>query len=184
MSLGTEYEEFVERVIREKEAENWSVTRQKALSSSTGRKILFDVVMEMQIELGFRITIVLECKCWSKRINVGLVQEFKAKLLEVGSPRGIMVTTAGYQSGAVQYASENGIGLLVLRDEEEGRYLVEMVSEGVVPSKSGEVMGFLVPPDVLYGVFGPELGINIHSFADLYKAIRLYWSGGEADSDE
>ena len=46
------------------------------------------------------VMLVAECKRYTKRVGIGLVDELVGKLLDVGASAGIMYAFAGYSSGA------------------------------------------------------------------------------------
>lgn len=113
------YEDFIHDVCRELEAPRGVKVSRAA--SFTGRiskrKITVDVACEAQL-LGAQILCIVECKCYSKRVEVSDVEEFHSKLDDIGAHKGIMFTTVGYESGALKVASGRGIALLVLGENQ------------------------------------------------------------------
>lgn len=58
---------------------------------------------------------VIQAKGWNSRVDQGKLIEFKGVLDDLpGQPRGIFVTRAGYQSGALDFANAHGIVLFEL----------------------------------------------------------------------
>ncbi len=77
--------------------------------------IITDISIEEYINDILFIIIVIECKAYKGRIPVDDVEEFHAKLQQIGADntKGIMITRDGaFQSGALKYAKSNGISLL------------------------------------------------------------------------
>ena len=66
--------------------------------------------------LGCQIVILVECKRYKGPVKREHVQVLKDKIERLGANKGIFVTTSYYQKGALQYAAEHGIALLVITD--------------------------------------------------------------------
>lgn len=77
------------------------------------REIEVDVSFETSIA-GARLLCLVECKCYSRSVSVDEVEEFHSKLDDIGAHKGIMVTTVGFQDGAVKVAEGRGIALALL----------------------------------------------------------------------
>ncbi len=60
---------------------------------------------------GTKNIILVECKKYSNSIKRDIVVNLYAKLQSLGAQKGIIISTAGFQSGAVQYAEKHGISL-------------------------------------------------------------------------
>jgi restriction system protein len=56
----------------------------------------------------------VECKCYAHKVSVDDIEEFHSKIDDIGAHKGIMVTTVGYQEGAVKTARGRGIALALL----------------------------------------------------------------------
>lgn len=77
-----------------------------------------DVFIE-EIVCGYKIQMVVECKDWAKPLDVGDVEQFIAKLEDVGVDKGIMVSKSGYSKAAKELSySYNHIHLHVLKFDE------------------------------------------------------------------
>ena len=71
------------------------------------------------------LIIVLECKDYKGSIPVDDVEEFHAKLQQIGADntKGVIISNnAMFQSGAISYAKSNGITLAAMFNEEQFRY--------------------------------------------------------------
>jgi restriction system protein len=82
---------------------------------SSGLPIKIDVSFEMDAA-GARILVAIECKHYGREVDVGAVDEFFAKLQDIGAHKGIIVTTVGFQPGAESAAEGRGIALALLTD--------------------------------------------------------------------
>ena len=61
--------------------------------------------------LGAKNTVLIECKKQSRSIEREIVATLDGKLRSIGAQKGILISTAGFQGGAVQYAKIHGIAL-------------------------------------------------------------------------
>lgn len=70
---------------------------------------------------------IWECKNYAEAVPVSDLEEFHAKLEQIGADRtkGTMITTSRYQDSAVRYAMSKGIGLTRLIDG--GKIMIERV---------------------------------------------------------
>jgi hypothetical protein len=124
MAKGTSYELKV-RTLVEAQINNGSFgidpklakVRHKPPYYSQDRKkdILFDVSIELYrkgVALPYWIWI-WECKDYNHPVPVDDVEEFHAKLDQVGADRtkGTMITPIGFDTGGVEFARTHGIGL-------------------------------------------------------------------------
>lgn len=66
--------------------------------------------------LGVKNTVIIECKKQSKNVERGIVAELDKKLQSIGAQKGILMSTAGFQKGAVLYAKKHGIALWQICD--------------------------------------------------------------------
>ena len=93
--------------------------------------ITFDVCLEVR-RLGATEPFLLwiwECKDLTHAVAVDEVEEFHAKLEEIGVHRakGTMVSTSGFQKGAFSVAKAKGIGLVQITSRGVLRHLLEVV---------------------------------------------------------
>lgn len=74
-----------------------------------------DVTARFQA-LGADFVVLVECKNHKRKIEREDVQILQARVLSVGAHKGMLFSTAGFQSGAIKYAQEHGIALAHLVD--------------------------------------------------------------------
>lgn len=94
-----------------------------------------NIVVDVSIEVtrpGARdpwLVCVWECKDYESRVPVDDIEEFHAKLLQIGVHRikGTVASRGGFQRGAVTFARSQGIGLARILPDESLVHLVEGV---------------------------------------------------------
>lgn len=59
-----------------------------------------------------KFKVLIECKQYSHPIERKIVAELYTKIQSTGAHKGLIISTCGYQSGAVEYACAHGISLL------------------------------------------------------------------------
>ncbi len=95
-----------------------SITARKKDGSPQKRQI--DVYWEFELA-GTIFRVCIQAKDWKSKIKLEQVDAFRSVLDDIaGQPKGIMIASNGYQSGALDYASARGIELLVLEPVEAG----------------------------------------------------------------
>lgn len=78
-----------------------------------------DIKVDMSIEVHAKdknkisLLVVIECKNYNKRVGVDDIEEFESKLSQISGKnvKGIVFTTLGFQSGALEFAASSGIAL-------------------------------------------------------------------------
>lgn len=113
VSASQDYESFVQRVIES--LVSVDVFHGKEYEGRiTGRKIKVDVSFVLRIAGGASLLVLVECKHYGHRVPVDDVEEFHSKLDDIGAQKGILVTTVGFQEGAVKAARGRRIALALL----------------------------------------------------------------------
>lgn len=70
-------------------------------------------------KFGLETTWVVECKCWTSPVTKEKVLALKSVVEDVGADRGILISTAGFQSGAVHASEKTNITLTSLDELKE-----------------------------------------------------------------
>jgi hypothetical protein len=109
------YERFVQQVIEDALAGVEVHHKRVYVGRVSGRAIEVDISFETSIA-GARLLCVVECKCYGRSVSADEVEEFHSKLDDIGAHKGIMVTTVGFQAGAVRVAEGRGIALALLTE--------------------------------------------------------------------
>ena len=55
---------------------------------------------------------IVECKHLQRPVEVNVVRELRQRMSEVGAHKGIIVSTSGFQEGAVAHARRSGVALM------------------------------------------------------------------------
>jgi len=112
-NASQDYESFVQRVVES--LVGVDVFHGKEYEGRiTGRKIKVDVSFVLSIAGGASLLVLVECKHYGHRVPVDDVEEFHSKLDDIGAQKGILVTTIGFQEGAVKAARGRRIALALL----------------------------------------------------------------------
>jgi hypothetical protein len=142
---GKSYEMLVEKVVagllllHGEAFRNVKVQRDVRLNAITpGRsgkplKPQVDVYWEFEVG-GVDYRTVIQCKDWDRKVSLGAVDTFKNVLADLpGQPRGVLITKAGCQSGALDYAKAHGIAVYQLKEADAELW------GGQIPQLSGTV---------------------------------------------
>lgn len=88
----------------------------KYFSRDRGSEIQFDVSIEIYLPgaAEFSSVVIIECKNYSHSVPVDDAEEFFAKIQQVGAAnaKGVIASSAAFQSGTREYSRAKGIGLL------------------------------------------------------------------------
>lgn len=118
MNHNTAYEIFIrdiyQQILNQDTVENIEVKHNQKIQGKSGATHQVDVYWQYK-QFGETVSIAIECKRYSKKINIGIIRNFKAVLDDLSCSKGIIVTTEGFQTGAIKFASSNNIGLKVIR---------------------------------------------------------------------
>jgi hypothetical protein len=89
----------------------------------------FDATVRFMVA-GMQFLVIVEAKRHKNPVKRELVQVLHQKVLSVGAHKGLMVSTAPYQRGALEFAVAHGIALATVT---EGRFTVEVRGAGRRP---------------------------------------------------
>jgi len=67
--------------------------------------------------MNVRFKVIIECKRYKNKVKRELVAVLHSKMNSIGAQKGIMISTSGFQYGAVQYAKAHGIALIQIIDK-------------------------------------------------------------------
>jgi restriction system protein len=81
---------------------------------SAGGTYEIDVLVKFRILQDLRIIVLAECKHANRPVEHGEMQMLESKLRDVGAHKGIVFSTSGFQSGAIEYARAHGIGAVTV----------------------------------------------------------------------
>lgn len=130
-----EFEQFVAEVLRSGSPglERFAVESHEVLQSADGDYDL-DATVRFSF-LGMDYLTLVEAKCYSHPIKRELVQVLHQKMQSVGAQKAVMISTAPFQRGAIEFAKAHGIALVMVS---EGRFTFETRAAGPRPVMSRE----------------------------------------------
>jgi len=156
--FAEEYEVFVSQVVAS--LVGVDVFRgQTYVGRVTGRRIKVDVSFSLSMAGGAELLVLVECKHYSHRVPVDDVEEFHSKIDDIGAHKGIMITTVGFQAGALKAAKGRRIALALLTTEPqpgEIRYIMASADKRATPPPYRTNNQFL--QGNVKGVLGAETG--------------------------
>lgn len=91
---------------------NLSSFQSKRYLGKSGQSHEIDVSFEVELA-GVKLLVVVECKDYGRKVGVDDVMTFNYRIRDIGAHKGLLVTTRGFQAGAVTIARAEGIGLLL-----------------------------------------------------------------------
>ncbi len=89
------------------------VSRNTSIVGRSGATHQIDVYWDFT-RAGIRHRVAIECKDHQKPIDKGYIQEFHAKLNDIGNVVGLVVAKNGYQEGAEIYAKHYNIETITI----------------------------------------------------------------------
>jgi|GEM_PF-818170 len=95
--------------------EGFEISHQISVEGKSGEYNL-DGFAEFHILGGATISVLVECKRHRRPVGRDVVLGVKAKLQEVRAHKAMVFSTSGFQRGAIEFASENGIALIMFVD--------------------------------------------------------------------
>lgn len=67
--------------------------------------------------IGVDFKVICECKRYKKRVDRDKIVILADKVKSIGAQKGILLSTSGFQSGAIRYAKQHGIALIQVFDK-------------------------------------------------------------------
>lgn len=108
-----------------------------------------DIKVDMSIEVHAKdkeklsLLVVVECKNYNKKVSVDDIEEFESKLSQITGKnvKGIVFTTKGFQSGALEFASNSGIALARFLPDNQIHWFLERTPNvvGIKSRKNFEI---------------------------------------------
>lgn len=119
---GTKYERLAAIVY--KSLNNMNVVLHDLRLSGTGKlaKHQIDITVENR---EFKKRMLIECKDYDKKIGIGVIRDFHGAVFQIKPDEAMVVTKVGFTKGAIKFAEDEDIKLIILRefneDDWEGR---------------------------------------------------------------
>jgi len=108
-----QYEEFVKATYEVLVSQQVGAVyfKKSYIGKRSGHDHEIDVSIELTIA-GLHIIILVECKHYTHKVDISDVLEFAQRLDDIGAHKGVMVTTVGYQDGALRVAESHNLALV------------------------------------------------------------------------
>ncbi len=123
------------------------------------------------VALGVHFRVLVECKHQRRAVERNTVEVLHGRMNSVGAQKGILVSTAGFQRGTLEYASRHGIALIQLV---EGRATYFTRADG--PRR--DPPGWLNLPPYAGWMIALENGNEVRSLVDVEhpEALRAFFA--------
>lgn len=108
------YEQLVEQIYERLLASDDAVTvhrRRRFEGKRSGQSYEIDVSFEFK-KVAVSFLVLVECKFYSRKVEVGDTIEFAFKVEDIGAQKGILVSTIGFQRGVFNIARSSGLALV------------------------------------------------------------------------
>ena len=83
------------------------------IKGKSGHEHQIDVVIRLKLA-GFDLLIFVECKHYGRKVEIEQVMALKGRMDDCAAHKGIVITTSGFQEGALKFARANGISLALM----------------------------------------------------------------------
>lgn len=114
----TEFEKYCLEILagyaEEEQLKGFSITHNEVISATDG-DYQIDVFAEFTA-MGAKFKVLCECKQYKNAVSREKVTVLHQKLQSLGAQKGILLSTSGFQSGAIKYAKEHGVALIRVED--------------------------------------------------------------------
>ncbi len=114
----TQFEEYCLKILNgyaeEEKLTEFAITHNVVISATDG-EYQIDVYAEFTA-MGVKFKVLCECKRYSHPVSREKVAVLHDKIASIGAHKGILLSTSGFQSGAIQYAKTHGIALIHVYD--------------------------------------------------------------------
>lgn len=114
-----------------RELQQFDVTHREVIQGNSGEYEI-DAVARFRAFEGAQFVVLIECKRHSRPVERKDVINLLAKVRDVGAHKGMLFATCGFQSGAIQYAEQNGVAAVTFTD---GRFIYEALSSPSPPMR-------------------------------------------------
>lgn len=114
-----EFEKYCVKILQayaeEEGLKDFSITHDKKIATNDG-DYQIDIYAEFKA-VGVKFKVLVECKRYTHSIEREKVAILASKIQSIGAQKGILISTAGFQSGEAQYAKVHGIALIQIFDK-------------------------------------------------------------------
>jgi len=108
-------------------------------SKEREKEIIVDISIEVWLPQAknYSLLWVCECKNYNHHVPVDDVEEFKAKLDQIAGKniKGVIATKTSFQSGALKYARNQGIGLVRIMPDDQVNWIMHFMTTASFENK-------------------------------------------------
>lgn len=112
--------------------------------------------------LNVKHKVIIECKKYTRPVQRSVVMELKPKLESIGAQKGIVMSTSGFQKGAIEYAKQHGIGLIQVVEKD-----LLTIQNSISPRKDILQKYFNLPPYCFIMYSSEYLGVYCNITNDM-----------------
>lgn len=155
--------------------------QKKYYSRERESDIIFDIAIEVYRpgESTFSFRFLIECKKYKRPVEVGEIEEFHRKVLQVGSAntKAILVTSNSFQDAAFNFAKNNGIGLLRYFGNEDSKWVLNRSPASLhlsAPASRIAVLDGLLNESYrssVFDIYARAGSVYTHSLSDFLQAL-------------
>lgn len=144
---------------------DFEITHNKKIKATDG-EYQIDLYAEF-VAMSVKFKVVVEYKCYTHSIKREKVSTLFAKVQSLGANKGVLISTSGYQTGAVEYAKKHGISLIQIIDKE-----IMHIQASIHLKKSPEHIEFIKQSPPYYAL---QWSGVIPDFPDKKYILLLLW---------
>lgn len=115
------YERFVASLFSPKASDTLTIMPNAVLTGAiSGVPRQIDLLIDARLEDDVSRRVIVDAKCWKRRVDVTDVEAFEAMMRDCRAHRGVIVSASGFTEGAKRRAQEQvGLSLVPLEDLEK-----------------------------------------------------------------
>lgn len=146
--------------------------KKKYTSKESKKDIVFDIAIESFMPDSEEVAnlTIIECKDYTSPIEVSKVRDFIYRLKEVGANKGYFITTSHFQSGAIELAKTNHVGLAFVGSADELHWTTRRISIRDTNEIYSDVIKTItgIQPEKNY----PFVGIGKNFYTNFFDFLR------------
>jgi len=165
----TEFEEYCLKILtayaESEKLKDFSITQNEKIKAADG-EYQIDIYAEF-VAISAKFKVIVECKRYSRPIEREKVALLADKVRSIGANKGVLISTSGFQSGAVEYAKVHGISLIQIFDKHIMH--IQASASSKIDSRRLEFIKYSSP------YYAYQWGVTISDFPDkkIYPTARM-----------
>lgn len=114
---GTEFEKLVEKIYNQISPELNIKRNDRIIGFNSGKLREIDIAIRHTVA-NHEILIIVQAKDHNKKIDIQIVDAFKAVVADVRASKGVLISSKGFSKTAIKYSKNENIDLLTAHDAE------------------------------------------------------------------